>query len=253
MNNAIPLNKSFLFYYLVNFFSLQVLTNRPLRFSFILIILLLGINQIKYCCQAGKRGAVLETLLCKLLLAPVSPRVIAMSATVGNLNELADFLKVSSRFSYMKPIYVRVLGRSVEEEWKQIWCLFNIRINLILRTSVNNSLAEYYQFVIERKSVLGRQVNVTVCRGAKGGRIRGRLSTGGAEGVHQDRRLAVDRQREAPAARGRAATGARRRRHGRLAQNRPRRPRTFGGRSRAPTLLWITCFVSFFLRFGKRC
>ena len=43
----------------------------------------------------GRRGATLETLLCKLLLAPVSPRVVAMSATIGNVDELSVFLKVS--------------------------------------------------------------------------------------------------------------------------------------------------------------
>lgn len=42
----------------------------------------------------GKRGATLETLLCKLLLSPTSPRIIAMSATIGNINELSYFLKV---------------------------------------------------------------------------------------------------------------------------------------------------------------
>ncbi len=42
----------------------------------------------------GKRGATLETLLCKLLLSPASPRIIAMSATIGNINELSYFLKV---------------------------------------------------------------------------------------------------------------------------------------------------------------
>ena len=43
----------------------------------------------------GKRGATLETLLCKLLLAPISPRIVAMSATIGNINELSYFLKVN--------------------------------------------------------------------------------------------------------------------------------------------------------------
>ncbi len=44
----------------------------------------------------GKRGATLETLLCKLLLSPVSPRIVAMSATIGNIEELSSFLKASS-------------------------------------------------------------------------------------------------------------------------------------------------------------
>ena len=43
----------------------------------------------------GRRGATLETLLCKLLLAPTSPRIVAMSATIGNINELSYFLKVN--------------------------------------------------------------------------------------------------------------------------------------------------------------
>lgn len=43
----------------------------------------------------GKRGATLETLLCKLLLAPVGPRLVAMSATIGNIDELSNFLKVN--------------------------------------------------------------------------------------------------------------------------------------------------------------
>ena len=42
----------------------------------------------------GRRGAILETLLCKLLLAPISPRIVAMSATIGNISELSYFLKV---------------------------------------------------------------------------------------------------------------------------------------------------------------
>ena len=44
----------------------------------------------------GRRGAMLETLLCKLLLAPASPRIVAMSATIGNISELSHFLKVRS-------------------------------------------------------------------------------------------------------------------------------------------------------------
>lgn len=43
----------------------------------------------------GKRGATLETLLCKLLLAPIGPRMVAMSATIGNIDELSNFLKVN--------------------------------------------------------------------------------------------------------------------------------------------------------------
>jgi len=43
----------------------------------------------------GKRGATLETLLCKLLLASICPRLIAMSATIGNIDELSNFLKVN--------------------------------------------------------------------------------------------------------------------------------------------------------------
>ena len=43
----------------------------------------------------GRRGATLETLLCKLLLAPMGPRLIAMSATIGNIDELSNFLKVN--------------------------------------------------------------------------------------------------------------------------------------------------------------
>ena len=43
----------------------------------------------------GRRGATLETLLSKLMLAPVSPRVVAMSATIGNIEELSFFLKVT--------------------------------------------------------------------------------------------------------------------------------------------------------------
>lgn len=42
----------------------------------------------------GKRGATLEILLSKLLLAPSSPRIVAMSATIGNIHELSQFLKV---------------------------------------------------------------------------------------------------------------------------------------------------------------
>ena len=44
----------------------------------------------------GKRGAVLETLICKLMLSPVKPRIVAMSATIGNIDELSLFLKVNS-------------------------------------------------------------------------------------------------------------------------------------------------------------
>ena len=43
----------------------------------------------------GKRGATLETLLCKLLLSSICPRMIAMSATIGNIDELSNFLKVN--------------------------------------------------------------------------------------------------------------------------------------------------------------
>ena len=43
----------------------------------------------------GRRGGLLETLICKLMLMPVSPRIVAMSATVGNIEELSIFLKVS--------------------------------------------------------------------------------------------------------------------------------------------------------------
>ena len=46
----------------------------------------------------GKRGAILETLLCKLLLAPINPRIVAMSATIGNITELKNFLKVKRFF-----------------------------------------------------------------------------------------------------------------------------------------------------------
>lgn len=46
----------------------------------------------------GRRGATLETLLSKLLLAPVNPRVVAMSATIGNIEELSFFLKVFTLF-----------------------------------------------------------------------------------------------------------------------------------------------------------
>jgi|688.fasta_scaffold259269_2 replicative superfamily II helicase len=42
----------------------------------------------------GKRGANLETLLCKLLLTHPTPRIVAMSATIGNINEIEQFLKV---------------------------------------------------------------------------------------------------------------------------------------------------------------
>ena len=55
---------------------------------------LVVVDEVHIVGEVGKRGAVLETLLCKLLLSPVSPRIIAMSATIGNINELADFLKV---------------------------------------------------------------------------------------------------------------------------------------------------------------
>ena len=50
----------------------------------------------------GKRGATLETLLCKLLLAPISPRIVGMSATIGNIDELKCFLKVTFKKYYTR-------------------------------------------------------------------------------------------------------------------------------------------------------
>lgn len=55
---------------------------------------LVVVDEIHIIGETGRRGATLETLLCKLLLAPASPRIIAMSATIGNMNELSYFLKV---------------------------------------------------------------------------------------------------------------------------------------------------------------
>ena len=42
----------------------------------------------------GKQGAILETLLCKLLLAPINPRIVALSPMIGNIAELKNFLKI---------------------------------------------------------------------------------------------------------------------------------------------------------------
>jgi len=55
---------------------------------------LVVVDEVHMIGENGKRGATLESLLCKLLLSPISPRIVAMSATIGNLNELSDFLKV---------------------------------------------------------------------------------------------------------------------------------------------------------------
>lgn len=65
-----------------------------LNFYVLLLTGLVVVDEI-HMIGEGKRGATLETLLCKLLLAPVSPRVVAMSATIGNIDELSYFLKVS--------------------------------------------------------------------------------------------------------------------------------------------------------------
>ncbi|XP_046445398.1 helicase POLQ-like isoform X1 [Daphnia pulex] len=55
----------------------------------------------------GKRGATLETLLCKLLLAPVGPRLVAMSATIGNIDELSNFLKAEIYTEDFRPVQLR--------------------------------------------------------------------------------------------------------------------------------------------------
>ncbi|KAI9551698.1 hypothetical protein GHT06_022034 [Daphnia sinensis] len=55
----------------------------------------------------GKRGATLETLLCKLLLAPIGPRLVAMSATIGNIDELSNFLKAEIYTEDFRPVQLR--------------------------------------------------------------------------------------------------------------------------------------------------
>ena len=48
----------------------------------------------------GVRGASLEILLCKLMMSTVCPRIVAMSATIGNIEQLGQFLKV---FKFQSP------------------------------------------------------------------------------------------------------------------------------------------------------
>lgn len=66
-----------------------------LNFNIILRTGLVVVDEI-HIIGEGKRGATLEILLCKLLLAPVAPRIVAMSATIGNINELSQFLNVNN-------------------------------------------------------------------------------------------------------------------------------------------------------------
>jgi len=68
---------------------------------------LVVVDEVHMIGENGKRGATLETLLCKLLLSPISPRIVAMSATIGNLNELSDFLKADVYTDKFRPVQLK--------------------------------------------------------------------------------------------------------------------------------------------------
>ncbi|XP_046395540.1 helicase POLQ-like [Ischnura elegans] len=78
---------------------------------------LVVVDELHLVGEAGGRGAVLESFLTKILFSKESIHVVGMSATIGNLNEIAAFLKAEIFCNDFRPVELKEYVKYEDALW----------------------------------------------------------------------------------------------------------------------------------------
>lgn len=76
------------------------------------------VDEIHMIGEEGRRGAILETALTKVIYCFKQTQIIGMSATIGNINELQVFLKADNFSNNFRPVQLKEYLKVGDELWE---------------------------------------------------------------------------------------------------------------------------------------
>ncbi|XP_012263144.2 helicase POLQ-like [Athalia rosae] len=75
------------------------------------------IDELHLLGEDGGRGAILENLLAKVMCSKSKPHIIGMSATIGNLNDIASFLNAEVYTKDFRPVELKEYVKCEDDIW----------------------------------------------------------------------------------------------------------------------------------------